>query len=255
MQRELRVLSLGAGVQSTTIALMAARGEIPVPDVAIFADTGWEPQAVYRHLDWLDTLDLPFPINRVKTADIREAIVTGNHFTGIPWHVTKDDGTGTVGRRACTNEYKLKPIAREVRRLLGNPGYIAPGSVEMWLGISTDEAHRMKPAPQQYIHRVYPLIERGMSRIDCRSWLHRAGYPMPPKSSCVGCPMHDNSYWRYMRDNWPQEFADAIEVDERLRWLGEFMHWSRVPLKDADLGDDPRQIDLFGSECEGVCAT
>lgn len=41
----LRALSLGAGVQSTTMALMAAHGEIgPMPDCAIFADTGWEPK-------------------------------------------------------------------------------------------------------------------------------------------------------------------------------------------------------------------
>jgi hypothetical protein len=42
------VLSLGAGVQSTTLALMAAHGEVgPMPDCAIFADTCWEPKAVY----------------------------------------------------------------------------------------------------------------------------------------------------------------------------------------------------------------
>jgi hypothetical protein len=50
----LRVLSLGAGVQSTTMALMAAHGEVgPMPDCAIFSDTGWEPNAVYQHLAWL----------------------------------------------------------------------------------------------------------------------------------------------------------------------------------------------------------
>ena len=49
---KLRTISLGAGVQSTTMALMAARGEIgPMPDCAIFADTGWEPKQVYEHLD------------------------------------------------------------------------------------------------------------------------------------------------------------------------------------------------------------
>jgi len=33
------------------MALMAARGDItPMPDCAIFADTGWEPNAVY---EWL----------------------------------------------------------------------------------------------------------------------------------------------------------------------------------------------------------
>ena len=41
------ILNLGAGVQSSTMALMAAHGEItPMPDVAIFADTGWEPYEV-----------------------------------------------------------------------------------------------------------------------------------------------------------------------------------------------------------------
>lgn len=50
---KLRCLSLGTGVQSTTMALMAARGALtPMPDCAIFADTGWEPEAVYDHLDW-----------------------------------------------------------------------------------------------------------------------------------------------------------------------------------------------------------
>ena len=37
----LEVISLGAGVQSTTMALMAAHGEIePIPDYAVLADTG-----------------------------------------------------------------------------------------------------------------------------------------------------------------------------------------------------------------------
>ncbi|WSA82652.1 hypothetical protein OG930_06905 [Streptomyces sp. NBC_01799] len=46
----LKVLSLGAGVQSTCLLLMAAEGHLPGLDVAIFADTGWEPRAVYDHL-------------------------------------------------------------------------------------------------------------------------------------------------------------------------------------------------------------
>ena len=44
----LHVLSLGAGVQSSCMALMAARGEIgPMPTAAVFADTGDEPASVY----------------------------------------------------------------------------------------------------------------------------------------------------------------------------------------------------------------
>ena len=55
----LRVISLGAGVQSTALALIAAHGEIgPMPDCAIFADTQWEPQIIYDHLNWLEKLQL-----------------------------------------------------------------------------------------------------------------------------------------------------------------------------------------------------
>jgi 3'-phosphoadenosine 5'-phosphosulfate sulfotransferase (PAPS reductase)/FAD synthetase len=46
----LRALSLGAGVQSTALALMAVEGVLPLPDVAIFSDTGWEPAKVYRQV-------------------------------------------------------------------------------------------------------------------------------------------------------------------------------------------------------------
>ena len=57
----LRVLSLGAGVQSTVMALMTMTGEIKdKPDCAIFADTGAEPKNVYKHLEWLiKQLDYP----------------------------------------------------------------------------------------------------------------------------------------------------------------------------------------------------
>ncbi len=73
----LRALSLGAGVQSTTLALMAAHGEIgPMPDCAIFADTGWEPQAVYDHLAWLMSPNvLPFPVHIVSDGNIREQLI------------------------------------------------------------------------------------------------------------------------------------------------------------------------------------
>ena len=54
-RKAVKVLSLGAGVQSSCLALMAERGEygLSKPDFAIFADTGWEPPAVYEHLEWL----------------------------------------------------------------------------------------------------------------------------------------------------------------------------------------------------------
>lgn len=264
----LRVLSLGAGVQSTTLALLAERGVIDKPDVAIFADTHWEPKAVYEHLDWLERW-VSYPIVRVSQGDIRASIrarrnITGGRFVAIPWHILNPDGTHGLGRRQCSSEYKLTPIMHAIRERLGKPGraYIAPGTVTVMLGISRDEAQRMRSARQRYMVNVYPLIDKGMTRNDCLRWLERHGYPRPPKSACIGCPYHDNAYWRRLRDGSPEEWADAIDADRALRQGNargmraiEFMHPQRVPLDEANLEADldPRQGNLFGNECEGMC--
>ena len=52
--RRLTVISLGGGVQSSIMALMASEGAFDAtPDCATFADTHWEPPSVYEHLEWL----------------------------------------------------------------------------------------------------------------------------------------------------------------------------------------------------------
>ena len=73
----LRVLSLGAGVQSTTLALMAAHGDVgPMPDCAIFADTGDEPAAIYEHLQWLSSPNvLPFPVHVATRGALERALI------------------------------------------------------------------------------------------------------------------------------------------------------------------------------------
>jgi hypothetical protein len=238
----LQVLSLGAGVQSTTLALMASAGEIEAPDCAIFADTGWEPRAVYDHLDWLETV-LPYPVHRVSAGDIRDTIA-GDGYDPIPWFVHD----GAMGRRQCTKVHKLYPIRRKVRQLLD--GKTPKGGCEMWLGISTNEAHRMKPATVQYITNRYPLIERRMSRADCRAWLDRHGV-RAPRSACCGCPYLSDEDWR-LRKAGP-EWAETVALSYRLANTGQFMHRSLRTIDRVDFGAEERQPDLFGAECEGVC--
>jgi len=59
-----------------------------------------------------------------------------------------------------------------------------------------------------------------MSRGDCRAWIAAHGYPQPPKSSCIGCPFHNDAFWKAMKQDDPADFADAIEVDRALRKQG-----------------------------------
>jgi 3'-phosphoadenosine 5'-phosphosulfate sulfotransferase (PAPS reductase)/FAD synthetase len=63
--KTITILSLGAGVQSTALALMAERGMIEKPIAAIFSDTGDEPATVYAHLENLKSM-LSFPVHTVK---------------------------------------------------------------------------------------------------------------------------------------------------------------------------------------------
>lgn len=271
----LTIISLGAGVQSTTMALMAAHGELmPMPDCAIFADTGWEPAAVYEHLRWIMSPNvLPFPVHIVSYGNIRADLLARNsarsgRFITIPAFLLSPNGKKGMGRRQCTSHYKIEPMRKKERELLGKGPRerIPAGAVVKWLGISVDEVIRATPSKVRFEVNRFPLLEAGMSRRDCLGWLENNGYPTPPKSACIGCPFHNNAAWRSLRDNSPDEWRDAVTVDAAIRVpmdrVGvptlrgkQFLHPQRVPLAEVDLStaEDRGQLNLFINECEGMC--
>lgn len=281
----IHVISLGAGVQSSTMALMAAHGEItPMPDCAIFADTQWEPQAVYKWLAWLET-QLPFPVHRVTAGDIRADQMNKrrtpakmgrnpktDRFASLPYFV--DQGPGREGRtkRQCTSEYKIIPIEmflrREVLKLKFRQRAPREPVITSWRGISTDEATRMKTSKTKWIAARYPLaMELSMSRTDCLNWMKCNGYAKPPRSACIGCPHHDDHEWLEMKRERPEEFADAVEFDKAIREAGgmrgmkgiSYLHRTCIPLTQVDFegrikarqGDMP--LHPMDDECEGMC--
>lgn len=266
------VLSLGAGVQSSALALMAAAGEIgPMPKCAIFADTQAEPKAVYEQLAYL-AANLPFPVLQVTAGNLTEQILAATRGeqrmdARPPFFVS----TGGMLNRQCTQDFKLLPIHKKLRELAGlKPRQRAPKTpvITMWIGISLDEVGRMKPSRLSFVEHAWPLIDRRMSRHDCLRWLKANGHPTPPKSACTFCPYHDNRLWRTMRDTDPAAWAEAVAVDAAIRngvknrengkplatskW---YVHRSMVPLDQVDLTTDQErgQGDLFGNECEGMC--
>lgn len=265
---DLRVISLGAGVQSTTMYLMACNGLIePMPDAAIFADTGAEPGEVYTHLEWLKGIG-SIPIYVVTAGNLEHDIIasqSGRRFASVPFHVGNEKGTHAMLRRQCTREYKIDPIKKKVRELLGlKPRQRAAGKylVEQWIGISTDEAIRAKPSRDNWIVSRHPLLyEIGMSRYDCMEWVVSNGYPKPPRSACYFCPYHNNATWRRMRDEDPELFSRACEFEKRIQEkklrgvrYTPYLHKDLVRLGDANIEDPHKdQLSLFGNECEGMC--
>ena len=270
------VLNLGAGVQSSCLALMAAKGEVtPMPDFAIFADTQAEPSEVYKWLDWLEK-QLPFPVYRVTKGDLTEDSLkvfqhkkTGNDRIQriIPLYGVKPNGTVTAAiGRSCTADYKVAPILKELKVRCGITRGQTETVITQWIGISYDEMQRMKPAGNKWTQHRWPLIERRMTRSHCKEWLKANGFPEPPRSACYYCPFHSNEEWRRLRNEDPVHFAKAVEFDKVIRAkykennksmnMEVYLHSLCQPLDqiDFDSDEDKGQMGFdFNSECEGMC--
>ena len=277
-----RALSLGAGTQSTVLALLLSKSDsdllklgYPKPDVAIFADTGWEPDYVYRHLDWLEK-QLQYPLIRVSDGNLKTNMrqgktVSGHNFIDVPLFTVNGDGKKGMLRRQCTHHYKVRPIYRQIRKLAGGKrGRPFPQNkyVEMWLGMSLDEVSRMKPSREPWVQHRWPLVDLGMSRDDCINWF-QSEYPNRylPRSACVICPYRSDEHWIELKHQEPESYQEAVNFD---RWLRKnttnpvrrllhgrpYLHSARRPL-DRTIDEREKngvdRIDNFNNECEGIC--
>jgi hypothetical protein len=232
---------------------MACDGTLQKPDAAIFADTGWEPKAVYEQVDRIEAelTKAGIPLYRVTAGNLHDDTLDPAHRYGsIPWYVRNPDGSRGLGRRQCTKEYKVMPINRKVRELLGAAPpdfrYVPRDGrhAEQWIGFSYDEITRVNDKQRNlYTTHRYPLIELSMDRNACKAWLNSRGWGHTVKSACIGCPFNGNRQWRDMRDNRPEEWNAAVEFDRQIRngggkqgMVGEaYLHNSCVPLDLAPI--------------------
>ncbi len=257
------IISLGAGVQSSTVALMAAHSEItPMPDCAIFADTQAEPQSVYKWLDWLEE-QLPFPVHRVSRPNviknalkIRTSKKTDGDYMQLRVPAFTLDAKGNKGTlwRQCTSFWKVEMIQKHCVEFKGE-------GISMLLGISTDEAHRQKDSRKSWITHSYPLIEMGMSRADCLNWMANKGYLQPPRSACYFCPYHSDAEWIRLKRDEPEAFASAVQFERDMQGQMAkldridsipYLHSERKPLDQINFRHE-RQPNMFGNDCEGMC--
>jgi 3'-phosphoadenosine 5'-phosphosulfate sulfotransferase (PAPS reductase)/FAD synthetase len=270
-ENKLRVLSLGAGVQSSTLALMIEKGLVPKVDCAIFADTGAEPKNVYVWLDWLKK-QVSYPVYIVQWRNLKEDLISvanGNrNIVPIPFFTIDDFGKRGIMRRQCTADYKIRPVTQKIRELLG----LKTGEkrkkntkVELLMGISKDEMMRMKQNRIKYITNIYPLIEMGWRRNHCVDWFEKNFNKTPPRSACTFCPFHDSKEWLNVQKN-KEEWDDVVKLESlfiknkdiiktKTKMNSQmFLHKSCKPINLVNFNDDKNeQLDMFNNECEGMC--
>jgi hypothetical protein len=275
-------VSFGGGRQSTALALLLIhRPEkfidlgLTIPQNIIFADTGAEPNTVYRHIDLVSRLliDAGFSFNIVFKKNKEGDFIPIDHLHGrgittIPYFTHGSDSKIGMLRRQCTNEYKIEPITQFIRTNLGYfPKQRVTHDINLWLGISLDESSRMSTNKLKWITNQYPLIQLKLTAADCTALAsYYLGY-LPPKSSCYMCPFTNQERWQTMKQLDPDTFAKACEFDRNIRHLSTFgkisnpcyIHPSGLPLDRAVLdqpflpGFHTSAVRGFSQECQGHC--
>lgn len=277
-----RVLNLGAGVQSTAIFLMLADGELPAVDFAVFADVGDEPEFVYDHLRYLIGLNV-MPVHICSQGRLGDDLIcgqnsSGGRFVSIPAHLSADDnGQATaIGRRQCTAEYKIKPIEKKIRELVGaTPGRPLPQGVTVTqvFGLSFDEPRRVDRVRTQFASRKqwaaeFPLFNDFVTRADCVRYLEkRLPDRQVPRSACVFCPYKSDDEWLLLRQTDPAGWQRAVEIDRAIRdktsvcaqgmQSSQYLHRSCTPLELVQLNpsapDRQKKMIWSDMDCEGMC--
>ena len=170
----------------------------------------------------------------------------------------KEMNTSQIGRQ-CTEKYKIRAVMKLLREEYG-ASHTKP--IGQWLGITTDEFTRMKISPIKASILMYPLIDLGLSREDCEAYLDEQGYPVPPKSACIGCPYHSNKTWNTLTD---EQIEDVAEFEESLiqmianhptlKYLPYLINGVRVHRLMRPIDDYPFRNDAPQNEDDSPCAS
>ena len=243
----IRIMSMGAGVQTTAMLLKWPERY----DHIIFADTGDEYAETYWYIE---NYLKPF----CKEHNLEWITVKHKHgFSLMEWCL-KRKILPIISRRWCTQDFKIRPINRCLRKL----GATRKNPIYVDIGISIDESQRANFSKKDvlYVVKEYPLLDAKLSRNDCKKIITDHGWPLRPKSGCDFCMFQKRSTLRKMLAT-PEGRLRLIEIDKmekndryypRKPLIGKFT--INGLLKNGTLDDFPDDED--DDSCDsGYCFT
>ena len=242
-----QVWMYGGGVQSCAIAALIVQGKLPKPDVAVIADTGREKQSTWDYLRDVIQPALNFKITVVDKDDYATVDIWRGETGLLPVYSNQSGQTSKLPTY-CSNEWKKRVIERWLKKSQGIKSFIK------WIGFSLDEANRVIRMRDSDDAVYFPLIDGvPIRRHDCISTVEKMGWPTPPRSSCWMCPNMRHDEWQDIKENYPDEFQKAIQLEKDVRKKDPhaFFHRSCKPLDQVDFEREP---DLFSRPCDsGLC--
>lgn len=143
-----------------------------------------------------------------------------------------------------------------------------PGDV-LVLGFTAEEQHRYDDFLADWPDRpiIAPLIERGLTKTDCKTMVERAGIKLPhmylqgyANANCIGCVKGGAGYFRAIREDYPAEFKRIADVESDigpgayiLRHRSGPLKGQRFPLHELPPGKARR--DEWVPDCGVICET
>lgn len=242
------VWSCGGGVQSSAIAALIIQGRLPKPDYALMVDVGYEKTSSWENVTQVlqpALADVGVNLQIISTTDYRDnTLFDKTDHLLIPGFRLMDDGFRSHLHTHCSGPWKLKVAMKWLREQ-------GVQAARNWVGITTDEQHRMKESPVDWLVFEYPLIRLRMDRVDCHVAISKMGWKRVLHSSCYICPKQSDEQWRYIRHNYPDDWARAVEIDNEIRQHDSrlYLHRSCIPLVDW-IEQSPGLAEL---SCGGGC--
>jgi hypothetical protein len=117
------------------------------------------------------------------------------------------------GQRGASCTLRLK---RGLLRTFEQPGDV------LVLGFTAEEQDRYDDWLESWPDRpvLVPLIERGLTKEDCKAMVQRAGIEIPAmyrlgyeNANCIGCVKGGLGYFRAIREDFPEQFAALAQVE------------------------------------------
>lgn len=232
----MKILSFGAGMQSTALALMSCENamvktavfpEVPVYDDVVFCDLGFEPPWVLEQVEFVRqacaTAGIHFKVIEAPLYQDFTSNFGERRAISIPWWTLSGDGHKSKLPRNCTIDYKVNVIAKYIRwDLLGyrKGQRLHPKDKkahEMHMGFSYEERRRCKENPNPMLVNRFPLVDMALVRADNYAYIRDRWGLETKASACTFCPFHRNYFYDFLRRQHPETYEELLKVDELLR--------------------------------------
>lgn len=264
----MKILSCGAGQQSTALALMSCDNVlnpgkfplVPVYDAVLFCDLGGEREWVYRQVDFLKNqcmrVEIPFYILRDK--NLKEDYMKNygrKRVVTIPFWSVDENGRKGIMTRHCTIDYKIIQMQNFVRwNLLGyrKGERTRPKDIqahEMHIGFTYEEQQRIFDSKHKLFVNRFPMVEMGLVRADNYAYVKERWGLETKGSACLFCPFHTNYFFWDCKQTCRNDYQTVLDFDNMLE-NGEPDSRIGVPDSKVYISRSRKRIkDLKPEEC------